>query len=116
MRFCDSCGNKYDHEGMYEVCKTCGTRREFKPANLNEALVSETNFRSGSSTAGSGITVNRYTINDPTLPRLNMIQCPNAECVSNTSDVPKNVIYIKTDPAQLKFQYVCVNCDMKWTS
>ncbi len=119
MRFCDSCGNKFDHDGRHEVCTSCGIRREFKPRTLEEALVSETNFRSGGSSAvGSGITVNKYTVNDPTLPRVNTIQCPKPECPSNTNrdTVPSNVIYIKTDPAQLKFQYVCVNCSMKWTS
>jgi DNA-directed RNA polymerase subunit RPC12/RpoP len=116
MRFCDSCGNKFDHEGLYEVCKSCGIRRLFKPSSLDEALVSETNFRSGSSSAGSGITVNKYTVSDPTLPHVNTIRCPKAECPSNMGEKSSDVIYIKTDPAQLKFQYVCVNCNMQWTS
>jgi DNA-directed RNA polymerase subunit M/transcription elongation factor TFIIS len=116
MRFCDSCGNKFDHEGMLEVCKSCGIRRPFKPRTLEEALVSETNFRSGGTSAGSGITVNKYTVKDPTLPHVNSIKCPKAECPSNVGDKPSDVIYIKTDPAQLKFQYVCVNCNMQWTS
>lgn len=116
MRFCDSCGNKFDHVDMMEVCKTCGIERPFKPRNLDEALVSETNFRSGGSSAGSGITVNKYTVLDPTLPHVNTIRCPKAECPSNMGSKDPDVIYIKTDPAQLKFQYVCVNCNTKWTS
>lgn len=118
MRFCEACGNKFDHDGMFEVCKTCGIRRPFKPTSLEEALVSETNFRSGGSSAASGISVNKYTIADPTLPHVNSIRCPKSECPSNLIDNPKqsDVIYIKTDPAQLKFQYVCVNCNMQWTS
>jgi hypothetical protein len=116
MRFCDACGNKFDHEGLNEVCKTCGIRRPFKPKSLAEALVSETSFRSGGTSANSGIVVNEYTRRDPKLPHMNMIRCPNAECPSNTSDKPADVIYIKTDPAQLKFQYVCTNCPMQWTS
>lgn len=109
------------------LCKNCGFREALVPKSAEEALILETNFRSGSSSGGaaSGITVNEYTLQDPTLPHVHTIRCPNSECESNAaaaasaaaeSAVARDVIYIKTDPTQLKFQYVCTVCKTQWTN
>ncbi len=103
---------------MNLVCDTCGFSKKFEPKTAAEALVLETNFRSGSraSGAGAGITVNDYTKMDPTLPHVNTIRCPNGGCPSNTGTVEKDVIYIKSDAVNLKFQYVCAHCPAQWTN
>jgi hypothetical protein len=102
------------------LCKNCGFREALLPKSAEEALILETNFRSGSSSGGaaSGITVNEYTLQDPTLPHVHTIRCPSAECESNAAEgaVARDVIYIKTDPTQLKFQYVCTVCKTQWTN
>ena len=46
---------------------------------------------------------------DPTLPRLYNIQCPNDECKTENG-----VIYIRYDSDNLKYLYICVDCDTKW--
>jgi len=125
MRFCRCGFMLYLHadEGgpVSYICKACGYRELLEPKTKEEALMLETNFRSGSSAGGaaSGINVNSYTLNDPTLPHLrgtNAPTCPKAECPSQADSAHRDVIYIKTDPTNLKFQYICVSCTSQWTN
>lgn len=124
MKFCNRCNNLYSFNfnttsvGATLTCNTCGNSEPFKPASKEEALVLETNFRSGSSAAGaaSGITVNAYTPYDPTLPHVKTINCRNTNCPSIANPERRDVIYIKTDPANLKFQYICNLCGSQWTN
>ena len=123
MRFCPRCEYyeyyEIDDEGKVNlVCRNCGFHEPMKPATKEEALILETNLRSGSSAGGasSGITVNSYTLKDPTLPHMKTLDCPNTGCVSRTDASKKDVIYIKTDPANMKFQYVCTVCNTQWTN
>lgn len=123
MRFCPVC-NYYLYlemestDSMIMLCKNCGHREDMKPKTAEEALVLETLFRSGSSASGasSGVTVNQYTKMDPTLPHMKSLRCPNGKCLSNTGEKERDVIYIKTDPVNMKFQYVCTVCDEQWVS
>jgi hypothetical protein len=91
---------------------------DLNPKNKEEALILETNFRSGSSASGaaSGIVINDFTLADPTLPHVKTLHCPNSSCPSFHDEKLRDVIYIKTDPANLKFQYVCTVCKTQWTS
>lgn len=130
MRFCPKCSYYLflsASEGAGNVlmlCRNCGFSEKLNPKTKEDALILETNFRSGSSATGasSGITVNDFTKMDPTLPHVNTIRCPNGGCPSNaagpagTPAVERDVIYIKTDPANLKFQYVCNKCPAQWTN
>uniref|UniRef100_A0A6C0D5U2 DNA-directed RNA polymerase M/15kDa subunit domain-containing protein n=1 Tax=viral metagenome TaxID=1070528 RepID=A0A6C0D5U2_9ZZZZ len=68
--------------------------------------------------------INQYTKLDPTLPRIYNIKCPNLDCKSNhtsteqsntdTSASPNEVIYIRYDDDNLKYLYICVECDTTW--
>jgi DNA-directed RNA polymerase subunit M/transcription elongation factor TFIIS len=59
--------------------------------------------------------VNKYTKLDPTLPRIYNMRCPHVECVTNTSsDVPVEIIYLRYDDNNLKYLYICTNCDTTW--
>jgi len=123
MRFC-RCGyymylNTQGTDGtVTHMCRQCGVQEPFKPANLDDALILETNFRSGSSASGaaSGITVNAYTLQDPANPSFNTLACPNTTCPSQTDESKRDVMYIKTDPINMKFQYICKVCKSQWTS
>lgn len=123
MRFCEKCSylfvlNTTEDGSVNQVCKNCGFTEPLNPTNEKDAMVLETNLRSGSSAGGaaSGITVNNYTLMDPTLPHIKTLNCPNDACVSNTNTSLRDVIYIKTDPTNLKFQYVCTVCRTQWTN
>jgi len=103
------------------VCKNCGFNELLDPKTKEEALMLETNFRSGSSASGaaSGVTVNSYTINDPTLPHFRGLDAPTCvldTCASHADPTKRDVIYIKTDPTNLKFQYICTSCVSQWTN
>ncbi len=126
MRFCPVCSyflylDASSQEGtVIHQCRNCGFSEPLKPSSKEEALILETSFRSGSSASGaaSGITVNAYTLMDPTLPHVKTLRCPNGSCPSRADESLRDVIYIKTDPTNLKFQYVCTveGCGHQWTS
>lgn len=123
MRFCPVC-HYYLYLVVPEVnhvlhqCKNCGYEEKLEPKTKEEALILETSFRSGSSAGGaaSGITINDFTLADPTLPHVKSLRCPNSSCPSVHDEQKRDVIYIKTDPINLKFQYVCTVCKTQWTS
>jgi len=61
--------------------------------------------------------INKYTKLDPTLPRINKIKCPNAECDTNKSDggaAEREIIYIRYDDVNMKYVYLCSTCDTVW--
>jgi aspartate carbamoyltransferase regulatory subunit len=58
--------------------------------------------------------INKYTKLDPTLPRVSNILCPNAECVTNTDDEAREIIYIRYDDINMKYVYLCSSCDIVW--
>lgn len=117
--FSDSVGAEAaDAATTFYQCRNCGHSERLEPKTKDEALVLETTFRTGSSAAGaaSGITINSYTLMDPTLPHVNTLRCPNGSCPSRTDESKRDVIYIKTDPVNLKFQYICTVCKQQWSS
>jgi len=59
--------------------------------------------------------INEYTKLDPTLPRIYNMKCPNSECKTNKED-NKNaeIIYIRYDDNNLKYLYMCTECDTTW--
>ena len=90
MHFCTNCHNMYylkisDNEGeensLIYYCRNCGN--EDKSIIADNLCVSETQLRR--SEQKFTFMVNEYTKYDPTLPRINMIKCPNQECSSNAA-------------------------------
>ena len=58
--------------------------------------------------------INQYTRMDPTLPRIRNLKCPNPECKYNKEDKTAEVIYVRYDDDNLKYLYICNECDTKW--
>jgi hypothetical protein len=67
--------------------------------------------------------INKYTKLDPTLPRIYNVDCPNPECKTNAQasaelgtgqKSPTEVIYVRYDDDNLKYLYICVECDTTW--
>jgi aspartate carbamoyltransferase regulatory subunit len=52
---------------------------------------------------------------DPTLPRVNHIKCPNANC-SKPKEKDDEVIYIKFNPVKMSYLYCCCYCENFWKS
>jgi DNA-directed RNA polymerase subunit RPC12/RpoP len=122
MRFCPKCSyflylDAADNNVSYQ-CRSCGHRELLDPKTKEDALILETAFRSGASATGaaSGVTVNAFTLMDPTLPHLKNLRCPNGVCPSRSNETLRDIIYIKTDPVNMKFQYVCTVCKQQFTN
>ena len=109
MHFCTNCHNMYylkisDNEGeenaLIYYCRNCGN--EDKSIIADNVCVSETQLRR--SEQKFTFMVNEYTKYDPTLPRINMIKCPNQECSSNTAagGAGSKVVVKKMTAAQIE--------------
>ena len=42
------------------------------------------------------------------------LKCPCEECITNTSNTPSNISYIKYDEENMKYLYLCRYCGQKW--
>jgi hypothetical protein len=58
--------------------------------------------------------INKYTKFDPTLPRINNIKCPNHDCITNKDGKEREIIYIRYDDVNMKYVYLCSDCDTVW--
>lgn len=121
VNYCRNCGHEETHRSFENVC-VLNTQ-----ISRNEAQFSHL--------------VNEFTKYDPTLPRLNFLQCPNEACISNKpalaqaqqqqsqpqqaakedgaaaagmAAVSSEVVFIRYDDVNLKYVYVCVHCDTLW--
>jgi DNA-directed RNA polymerase subunit M/transcription elongation factor TFIIS len=113
--FCPTCRYylylNQDDKTLRRVCRNCGYQEEDKMGGL----ILEIDLKEKTS-EGYKILLNEFTKQDPTLPHVDTIKCPNEGCGSNTSGKPRDVIYIKYDATNMKFLYICNVCDTKWRS
>lgn len=122
MHFCIKCDNMYyirisaeDDNKLIYYCRNCG--HEDNILTNQYICVSSTQLKRTEQKYSH--IINKYTKLDPTLPRTNTIKCPNSDCDSNKdshSEVYKQneVIYIRYDDINMKYIYICVNCDTIW--
>jgi DNA-directed RNA polymerase subunit M/transcription elongation factor TFIIS len=121
MRFCPVCSyylflQSEGTEGLQLLCRHCGYKDAMAPKNSEEALILETTFAAASNAKQTNSQLNDYTKLDPTLPRLKTIACPNQACPTQADPASRNILYIKTDAKNLKYQYCCTVCDTQWGS
>jgi DNA-directed RNA polymerase subunit M/transcription elongation factor TFIIS len=114
MKFCTQCQNMYyisiDESNLNELiyyCRCCG----YKDRNLTNSGVTvlKTNFKNSEQTHTH--MVNRFTKYDPTLPRKTNMKCPSADCTKSS-----DIIYLRYDDDNMKYLYICTNCDFTWKS
>ncbi len=117
MHFCSNCANMYyirintdDPNKLVYYCRKCGN--EDKLLAIENVCVSKTQVKKSEQTFSH--IVNKYTKLDPTLPRISNVLCPNPDCLTNTEDKPRVIIYIRYDDANMKFIYLCSECDTTW--
>lgn len=127
MKFCNICDNMYyiridgndteeggedggeeESNSLVYYCRNCGNKES---QIMDTICISDSRKKSKNNVT---ININEYTKLDPTLPRINNIPCPNSECVTNTKDIEKEVIYIRYDDTNLKFIYLCAHCNTTW--
>lgn len=117
MHFCTKCENMYyiriDAENTNKLiyyCRNCGNEESLM--GEENACVIKTQLKKGQQNFTH--IINKYTKLDPTLPRINRILCPNAECSTNTESTPREIIYIRYDEVNMKYVYLCSTCDTVW--
>ena len=119
MHFCSKCGNMYyirlstdDQTQLIYYCRKCGN--ENTTITEDNVVVSKKIIVKKEQRFNH--IINKYTKLDPTLPRITNIKCPNRDCQSNEedTDVKNEIIYMRYDYTNMKYVYICVNCDTIW--
>ena len=117
MHFCTNCDNMYyirinadNANQLIYYCRKCV--HEDNLIASKDVCVSKTQIKKTEQTFSH--IINKYTKLDPTLPRINTILCPDANCPTNKDGVPREIIYIRYDDANMKFVYLCSECDSVW--
>ena len=120
IRFCPIC--RYylylkvedETQDLVRHCRNCGFQeKDTKGGLISEILVQER------SAEGYKILLNEHTRRDPRLPHIRgTLKCPSSECPSNTSGKESDIIYMKYDPVNLLYIYVCNvdGCGFQWRS
>jgi DNA-directed RNA polymerase subunit M/transcription elongation factor TFIIS len=105
-----------DGNKMIYYCRNCGNKDE---TVTNEGIcVLNTQLKRGGQQFHH--IINQYTKLDPTLPRLYHITCPNMSCKTNDTKTSSKetsgteVIYLRYDDENMKYVYICVECDTIW--
>lgn len=117
MHFCNVCSNMFyirinedNPNKLVYYCRKCG--------NENDSLAKENlcvlKTQVKKTKQSFNYIINKYTKLDPTLPRINNIPCPNSSCVTNTTDKEREIIYIRYDDVNMKYVYLCSDCDHVW--
>lgn len=127
---------------MIYYCRNCGDKDE--TSFLKDGVcVLNTTYKNGGDLGGGDASdnfhhiVNKYTKFDPTLPRIYTMKCPNMACKSNTGTITVStssasavssdvfttsnttkenpeIIYMRYDDSNMKYLYICVECDTTW--
>jgi DNA-directed RNA polymerase subunit M/transcription elongation factor TFIIS len=91
-------------------CRNCGN----KDSTISVKDITVSNVQLKKSEQEFSHIINKYTKLDPTLPRVSNILCPNADCLTNKEDTPREIIYIRYDDKNMKYVYLCSSCDIVW--
>ena len=119
MKFCNHCSNmlyisidETDTNKLIYYCRNCGE----KDYSITEEGVCILNSQLKKGEQKFNHIINKYTKLDPTLPRIYNIKCPNNSCKSNSSSEKEypEIIYIRYDDNNLKYLYLCCDCDNIW--
>ena len=122
MRFCNICSYYLylvmspDGSALTLSCRHCGFTEPMNPKTSEEALILETTFSTTKSQKQTTSSLNEYTKLDPTLPHLKTIACPEPTCASQADPSKRDILYMRTDQKNLKFQYSCTVCNTQWGS
>jgi len=121
MKFCEKCDNMYyigisaeDPNKINYYCRNCS----FVDNTVTDEGICVLNTQLKKGEQKFSHIINKYTKIDPTLPRIYNMKCPNTDCVTNsvTAATKKEteVIYMRYDDDNLKYLYICVDCDTVW--
>ena len=122
MKFCTVCDNMYyigvnaeDPNQINYYCRNC----KHVDNTITEEGVCVLNTEFKKTEQKFSHIVNKYTKQDPTLPRIYNINCPNPDCSTykrgeEDTKPPAEIIYIRYDDNNMKYVYLCVTCETAW--
>lgn len=115
MRFCAICDNMLyvdvrDNNDVSWTCMRCGNR-EVADSGQESFAVSTVDYRNEMAKYQHLMTP--YIHDDPTIPHVSNIPCPNAACTRPEKEQP-DVMYVKYDARNLRFLYSCAHCRFFW--
>jgi DNA-directed RNA polymerase subunit M/transcription elongation factor TFIIS len=119
--------NGEDANTLVYYCRFCG-HEDNEPAESG-VVVLRTEYKKTEQQFSH--MVNRYIKHDPTLPRIANVKCPNESCTSNAATsnhgdkahqgdkahsdkTESRVIYLRYDDNNMKYLYICEDCDTTW--
>lgn len=115
--FCDGCGNimhvHMDAEELrlFAECQRCPTGREDRIVLAERrSLCMSTTSRNVVAADTTLRTASKILMNDPTIPRISSVPCPNADC--STGEEPE-CMYITTNGNNT---YICCRCSTCFTT
>jgi DNA-directed RNA polymerase subunit M/transcription elongation factor TFIIS len=124
MKFCPECenylimqvdedeSNSADNMLKY-TCNNCGYIDKVK-FDKDAICIYQNNYQQDKFRLDN-ININ-YLVQDPTLPRVKNLQCPNSTCPSHNNQELSNILFINIDDSTKTFLYKCNNCDKTWTN
>ena len=121
MHFCEKCQNMFyikvsdtDGQQIVHYCRNCGN--ENTNISTDNVSISKIVFKGTEETYH--MYLNKYSKMDPTIPRINTMDCPNESCQCNNAQNPidKDILYVRYDDQNLKYIYMCCHCDTTWKS
>jgi DNA-directed RNA polymerase subunit M/transcription elongation factor TFIIS len=95
---------------LIRSCRNCGHTKDEQKGLVMETVVQE------KASDAYRVYLNEFTKQDPRLPHIKTLKCPNEVCPSRSAKAESDVIYIKYDTANMKYLYICTNCDTQWRS
>jgi DNA-directed RNA polymerase subunit M/transcription elongation factor TFIIS len=118
MKFCTVCNNLLymsidptDPNHVINKCHVCDHVEDL--AEHESVCVLNTNIKQNEQRFN--LMINEYTKEDPTIPHIYNVKCPNSGCKTNVDNVANtDVMYIRYDDLNLKYLYVCVECNTVW--
>lgn len=114
MKFCGICDNMFylnisqeDSNRLCYSCRHCGNVENVNEASTVVSILNTETRLKGKQVDFSHI-INKYTKYDPTLPVMENGVCPNEKCKGT------RILYMRYDDENLKFVYICSDCDTYW--
>jgi hypothetical protein len=112
-----------DSNKIMYFCRKCGDKDDSIINNEESLCISKTHIKKTTEVYKN--VINEFTKLDSTLPRIKNMLCPNVDCKSNNKkeDEEKGeenkfpeIIYLRYDNNNMKYVYLCCECDHTWTN
>lgn len=90
------------------VCRNCGFRKPEEKGLIMNTMTQD------NGTEAYRVFLNDFTLKDPRYPHSKTIPCPKLDCDTRTGKAEGDTIFIKFDPVNLKYLYICTVCKTHW--